>query len=536
MEIWQTLALRVKRLISHNQFVLYLGVFIFSFLLYLMIQSSPTFLDPDSFYHLKMIKLTAEQGPIINFPWLQFTVLKDFYIDHHFLYHVLGVPFIWLLGDFSGYKFFTILLNSLFIVLCYALLKKEGIKYPSIYAFLILTTSGLLFRISLAKAISSSLILSFLVIYCLFRQKKWLLFFISWLYVWTYGGFLLAWVITGIYCLSLGIYYTWIEAGHQENKTVHKLARFLEATFSKDNLQLMIATISGVITGIIVNPYFPRNINFVWQQLVQIGIINYRGAVNVGGEWYPIKATELITSLGGSFILAILALAIFFAFIKRQEKHTIFFFFSSLFFFVLTLKSRRYVEYFVPYLIFFIAYSLTYLFTAFNWKKIIRELKNSSRIIPILFYLTVTLIVIFVPAINIKDVYHNYVSFKKGYQFDTYAGVSQYLKENSQHGEIIMHTDWDDFPHLFYHNSQNYYIVGLDPTFMYNYDRKLYQLYADITMAKINDNLSELIKDNFKAKYFIVQKGREALRQNLQKDLNFIKVYEDKDALLYMIK
>ncbi len=534
MKKWQNFTAKAARLISHNQFILYLGVFITAFLIYLLIQSSPTFLDPDSFYHLKIIKLIGESGPVINFPWLQFTVLKDYYIDHHFLYHVIGIPFVRLLGDFAGIKFYTVLLNSLFILLAYSLLKKDKVKFPGIYALLLLTANGLLFRISLTKASAFSLILLFLGTYCLFWRKKWLLFFLSWAYVWSYGGFLLIWAMTGFFCVSDGIEQTF--SRHKGKKVWRRFGLLVKSVFSAENCKLILAAICGVISGVIVNPYFPRNINFVWEQLVQIGVINYRGTVNVGGEWYPMKISELFSNCGAAIILSMLALVLFIAFIKKVPKQNYFFFLSSLFFLFFTLKSKRYIEYFVPQLVFFIAYSYNYFLTNFEPYKIIREFKKFSKIIAVLINILAGILVIFLPMIMANDVLVNYRSFRKGYKMDTYAGVSQYLLEHSKEGEIVMHTDWDDFPHLFYRNSHNYYIVGLDPTFMYNYDRELYQLYADITMAKIDDNLARLISENFHARYFIVQKGRDRLRDNLQKDPNFIKVFEDRDAWLYMIK
>jgi hypothetical protein len=89
---------------------------------------------------------------------------------------------------------------------------------------------------------------------------------------------------------------------------------------------------------------------------------------------------------------------------------------------------------------------------------------------------------------------------------------------------------------LFYHNDKNYYIVGLDPTFMYNYDKNLYNLFADITMAKKSNNLYQEIKNNFHASYFIVDEDRLQLAKNLQNDGNFTKVYEDTDGSVYKLK
>ena len=129
----------------------------------------------------------------------------------------------------------------------------------------------------------------------------------------------------------------------------------------------------------------------------------------------------------------------------------------------------------------------------------------------------------------------NYMESNEGTSLDN---DSYYLKEHSQPGEIVMHTDWSDWPMLFYHNDKNYYIMGLDPTFMYNYNSELYSLFADITMAKKADDIAAAIKENFQARYFIVNanKNREQLRKNAEADTGFSKVYEDGDAAIYQLK
>lgn len=536
MKLWQNIAAKAQKLIASNQLILYLAIFMLAFFVFLFIQSYPTFLDPDSFYHLKMTKLIAQQGPVINFPWLQFTVLKNYYIDHHFLYHVAGIPFVKLLGDFAGYKFYTILLNTVLLVFFYWFFKKEKIRYPELLILFLLSAQGFMFRISLAKASAFSLLLLFIGIYFLFKRKNISLFLISWLYVWSYGGFLLIWVMAGLYILADTLYLAFIAPNPALTKFKSRLWFSLKNIFSMANLKLGLATISGVIFGVVINPYFPKNLNFIWEQLVQIGLINYVGKVNVGGEWYPYKFPEFLQNVGVALILATFIFIIFFITIKRQKSTSIFFLLTSLFFLGFTMKSKRYVEYLVPHLVFFLGFASTYALANTGLRQIIQDVKKTSKVISGLMYLTLVMIIIFFPIVMIKDIDSVYRDFKRGIDFNQFQGISQYLIKNSHPGEIIMQTDWDDWPMLFYQNSQNYYIVGLDPTFMYNYDPALYKLFADITMAKVSTGLSQLVKDNFSAKYFIVDSDRKQLNTYLQADPGFVKVYEDKDAWLYKLK
>ncbi|MFA5188212.1 MAG: hypothetical protein WC460_02525 [Patescibacteria group bacterium] len=538
------LGVKLKELIIKNQFILYLMIFFTAFLAYLWIQSSPTFLDPDSFYHLKMAKLIAERGVILDFPWLQFTVLKDYYIDHHFLYHVAAIPFIKVFGDFAGFKLYTVILATLFIFLSYCFFKKEKLKYAEIYALIMIFTADFMFRISLAKASAFSLIILFAGIYFIFYKKYWLLFLGAYLYVLSYGGFPLLAVITLIYVFARAFDLTFInkikfiEPAHVSliKKVFKNFAVFLKNILSWESARIIAATLSGIFVGLILNPYFPKNLNFYWQQLVQIGIINFQGVVNVGGEWYPYEFLKLISDTGVLFIFGVVAFVLFFIFIKKQNAKSIFFLLAALFFLFLTLKSKRYIEYFVPFLDFFVAFTLGNILAEVKVKEFLQIFKKENYIIGLLLHFCLIYAAIIFPLIMMRDAYLTRQSFKGGIEFSRFSGISKYLLANSQPGQIVMQTDWDDWPMLFYYNDKDYYIVGLDPTFMYNYDPVLYNLFADITTTKKADDLYQIVKNTFKASYFIVDKDRFWLVQNLQNDGNFTKVYEDNDGSIYKLK
>jgi hypothetical protein len=85
---------------------------------------------------------------------------------------------------------------------------------------------------------------------------------------------------------------------------------------------------------------------------------------------------------------------------------------------------------------------------------------------------------------------------------DTYKGGMEWLSKNAEPGELIVNTDWDDFPKLFFYNPHLAYVSGLDPTYLLDKDRKLAELHGKITIARdLSDdevaNLGPLIRDNF---------------------------------------
>src|SRR3989338_4170402 len=58
------------------------------------LQRHPTILDSDSLYHAKIVEFLSQGILVKNFPWLPLTLLANYYTDHHFLYHLILVPFV----------------------------------------------------------------------------------------------------------------------------------------------------------------------------------------------------------------------------------------------------------------------------------------------------------------------------------------------------------------------------------------------------------------------------------------------------------
>lgn len=70
------------------------------------------------------------------------------------------------------------------------------------------------------------------------------------------------------------------------------------------------------------------------------------------------------------------------------------------------------------------------------------------------------------------------------YDLKAIRAMMQYIRENSEPGEVIFTDDWDTFPIFFYHNSYNRFIVGLDPKFTQERRPDLWERYCRITQAR----------------------------------------------------
>ena len=116
-----------------------------------------------------------------------------------------------------------------------------------------------------------------------------------------------------------------------------------------------------------------------------------------------------------------------------------------------------------------------------------------------------------------------------------YRGASEWIAAHTQPGSMIFNTDWDKFPMLFHYNPNNTYIVGLDPTYMYDRDPELWKVYAAITLGE-EENPAPLIRDRFGSEYVVTGNAQSDFMQVCDDSGDFEKVFEDKFAVVLRVK
>jgi len=506
--------------------ITYVIVIFFAVGLATAFQALPTFPDPDSFYHAKISMMIPQEGVLRSFPWLQASVLKDSYIDQHYLYHVFLIPFVYLFDPLVGAKFANVILTTALIVLFYWMLRRYQVKFAFLYTFILMVTMPFMFRVNLIKAPAVSIIFLLVGIHLIFQYRYLLLFVLSFFYVWAYGGFILIIIFAGLYAL-VSIVYDWLRGlSHRPFFVIMGHSR---------EVRLFFISVAGIVSGLIINPYFPKNLVFYWNQLVKIGIVNYQSIISVGNEWYPYKFADLTAGTAVVTIVLLIALYLFIAHYKRISKKSITLFLIFIFFFAFTLKSRRYVEYYIPFAILFEAFAINQLAGRYSWHTVgeaIKRFYSNNRIVATI--LGVYFLITF-PALIGKDFQSTYRDFQNGIPLNRFEAVAERLQEESEPGDIVFHSSWDEFPILFYYNSSNYYIAGLDPTFTYEYDQALYHKMVDITIGTQTDNLYEDIQGEFGASYVLVEISHEAMERNIEQDGGFQEIYRDTDAILYKV-
>lgn len=470
--------------------------------------STPNMPDNDGFYHIKMAYLMRTEGLKPDFKWLPLTILNPReYYDHHFLFHVLLIPFTF--GDLVlGAKWGAVVFASLSFLAVWWLLKKQKIPYASLWSLGLLAVSeAFIYRMSITRAQSLSLALLALALHWLLTGKYARLVVLGFLYVWFYNAFPLLLGVAGAYTVA-----KWL------------LVRRLD-------LRPLAISSLGIALGLLINPYFPYNIIFAFQHILPKLV--EATSVSVGNEWYPYTTGQLLEN--SPLALAVFCSAVFALGFsgRRMDVRTATTLFLACLFGLMLFQSRRFVEYFPPFAL---------IFAAFAWAPVLENLPFraqtpaiQSTMVLWLQSLAPALILLAALApftwVTLRDAQYS-IQGAKPYQL--YAGASAWLSANTPPGERVFQTDWDDFPRLFFYNTHNTYLVGLDPTYMQLYDADLYAVWVDITRGNVADP-SDLISGSFDAHYILSDHRHGAFLERAEADPGLQEVYRDEDAVVFAV-
>ncbi|HEX8494062.1 MAG TPA: hypothetical protein VF658_14545 [Pyrinomonadaceae bacterium] len=301
--------------------------------------------DFDGYYHIKWSQLLWQRissGHLTPpaFTWLPLTTLnpKD-YVDHHLFFHILQIPFTWF-GDLRmGAKVASIFYASLALFSCYWLIVRYRIRYPLCWLIALLACSApFLYRLNMAKAPPVAIIFMVIGIYLLFEKKYVWLAPLTFLFVWTYSLF--------VTLLAATLVWTCVVAWSER--------RF-------EGRPLLWTWLVGFPLGMIVNPYFPKNIKLLIEHiLMKARSGNFTTAV--GTEWYPYESWYLLGSCFVAFVAMVVGYVAYNGQDRKRAARPLFFLIFSTLLMLASFRYRRFVEYWPPFAVLFAAFSLQPLF------------------------------------------------------------------------------------------------------------------------------------------------------------------------------
>lgn len=459
--------------------------------------ATPNLAGSDGYYHIKLAQLMREQGLRPEFIWLPLTILNaEAFYDHHFLYHVLLMPFT-LLGLPLGAKWASVIFPALTFTSGWMLLRGQRVPYAALWALgFVAVSSAFLYRMSMPRAQALSLLVLLVALHLALTQHYRWLALAGFLYVWLYNAFPLILVVIGVYSAMRLL-----------------IDRRLE-------LAPLAYTGLGVAVGLVVNPYFPENLVFIYNHLAP-KLIDAT-ATKVGNEWYPYQTWTLVENSAGALLMFVAGVFALGLSERKMNSATATLLAVSLLMGVMLFKSRRFVEYFPAFALLFCATAWTPLFN--QWLK---EQRWSRWALP------AVLLALLLPGIwwSVRSGQNALRDSKPAAQ---YAQASAWLRENTPAGSRVFQTDWDDFTRLFYHNTHNTYTVGLDPTYLQLFDPALFEQWVAITKGKTK-NPATIIEEKFGAHYVITDLDHKNFLREAKNDPRLVETYRDKDAVIFAI-
>ncbi|MDQ6950936.1 MAG: hypothetical protein Q9M26_04660 [Mariprofundales bacterium] len=479
------------------------GIFLLAWLTFAVMQfASPGLAGIDGYYHATIAHIVWQHGIHFAFPYLPFTTLNaDHFVDMHMLFHIVQSPFTaWLPAD-RAVKYAEATFCATLFTLFFFILRLHRIRFPVLWTiFLFAATPIFLYRLNLPRPPVFAVFYILLAFHFLIHRHKTGIFLVAMAFAWTYKAFPIL-----IPMALFAIIVFW----HTERKIAH---------------ELLWLTLGGMAAGLIITPWFPDNVIFLWDA-IRMKILTSNFHTHVGNEWYPYDTWYLLQRA----YLPLAAVAIGLWITDRHEWKSdpprLFWMMMSLFWMVMLFKSRRFAEFFVPSAVMFLAFALrphldqlTLRWQRSNWR-------------PLAAITAVSIMLVYTATQTFSDEVKQMAGRAP---ITAYAGGANWLKNHTPKGSLVFHTDWDDFPRLFFFNQHNRYIVGLDPDYMRLHDAKLYQQWRNISRGE-NQHPAKSILKQFGARFVFTDNRHKKFRKYADRSDLMRTVFHDTYTTVYEI-
>ncbi len=495
---------------------------------------SPNISDPDGLYHITHAKIYKENGIFYNeFPWAQFSVIKDLKADIWYGFHLFLIPFNFFADRIFGVKFAGAVIAFLALLMFFWALNRLKIRYALMWVVMfIVSAPDVLYRLTMTRPHNFSFGFAILALSFGLSGGAWPIFFIS-----AIGAFLhlaLAWLPILIILVISAV------------RIIQKLSLEWKKIF---------AVMGGAIVGLLLRPHPLGALKLFYIQVIQLSIVKMKGIPLIFGR--ELKPSDAMGFLRQILPVFLIVLILAFVFIKIRKKlpaetrqiwMTKFYSAFSLtiiFALIAQFMMRRSYDLMNGFGVFTIALIVTAYFAYLENQKKIRPdyiLKTKNRI------LMAGLIIICLFSANSVTLAYKYMG--QAWSPTYLKDVSQWLKENTKPGDIVFNSRWDYFGGLFFWNQQNYYINGMDPIFAYAYSEPLYWeshfIAADVgytnTCEKIRCTKEEIIPTNesllnhFNSSYLVLRHVQNPKTYFYWlEDKNYELVFDNKKEAVYRV-
>ena len=202
----------------------------------LLVFSCARYAGVDAFFHVAESRSLVSEGLFAGVTSLPFTVLGEHGPDHHFLFHLLGLPFAFL-PDFQAVRvtavFFAVVATGGTIVW----LRRQGVARPWLWALLLVAATEVYnFRMSLLRSQTLDLPLLLFAIAFVMAGRARAAGVVAFLFSWAHHGATILIPVAGLCVVA--------------------------AMLTRRMVPLRAAAwlVGGFVLGQVINPWFPQNL------------------------------------------------------------------------------------------------------------------------------------------------------------------------------------------------------------------------------------------------------------------------------------
>lgn len=391
----------------------------------------------DGYRHVKLAaRLVREPAAVFADPWhLVYFWPKP--VDAWFGYHMLLAPLTVVPNLIIAAKIGAALVFSMLVVVLIRTAGQIGACCPVFWAVLATTGSGIVvYRAGMCRPFLFSVALTIAALLFTIRNRP-----------------LAVGVVAALHAASYSMFFM-VAFGPCVNLALRRDRRALE---------IFAAACAGLGAGLLLNPYAPENLRFDLTQLATPFLLARNAGVAISRETAPLPP-------GPMMMVALPSLCVWGAALveawrrsrhgRRLEPHASLLLWMSVLAFAATLRAARTLDYFIPIASLFSAAMLS------DWAT--RNRRDAKYLASLVIALC---------AFNVTVAVHEVMHEGDHRRFQ---GVSRYLAEHGR-GATVVNSRWDQYPFLYFWNSESRYLTGVDPTFLYLADARTYWIWRHLS-------------------------------------------------------
>ena len=438
----------------------------------------------DSYYHIKMASLLPEYGILQEFPWLRFCYFTDegdAFVNHHYGFHAMLAPFVTLskqmTGDYlTGARWAMATFFGGSMVLFNLILMTGRVRWRWLWLLLFVLMPFQFFtRHAFVRAIGPSLMFMLLIVLLMFRKR----------FVWTgvaiavychvyLGAVLFAPLLVGLYLFSCGI------GSRDERANIWRI---------------LIAAGLGWSIGVAAHPYSAGIWEFLRLQVFGSGL---SPDIPVGREWKPYEGLWWFARMSAAVLLVwAIALCARLRLGKPLTARELTLLLINFAFLILTLKARRFIEYWPVFCLLSAAFLAAPLMAhVADWFDHLVDHNDRGRALWLRRAGAACLAAVALTIVYGSPLWRGVRNAARcPFDLPAVSRAMSFLEEHSDPGDVVFTDDWDIFPVYFFHNSHNHYIVGLDPKFTHARRPVLWKRYVKVSRGQVPTDITVSVPD-----------------------------------------